>query len=133
MRVLASSVGLLSWFLMLFVLVSRHLVEVILGVDIWTCLCWVGILFLGFCGTLWILGKHGGCGLPGGECLCRLVGGRGEWHWAKRKSKRGLRKELRASCLYVGGCGPQEGGAILGRGNAVIGYRDVKNYLERQR
>jgi hypothetical protein len=39
-------------------------------------------------------------------------------------------KELRASCLYLGG--PQEGGGILGRGNPEIGYREAKNCLERQ-
>jgi hypothetical protein len=39
-------------------------IEVILGVDVWSCLCWMGVLFLGFSYVLWILGKCYSCGLP---------------------------------------------------------------------
>lgn len=44
---------------------SRHLVwkTVILVADIWSCLCWVGDLFLGFCCPLSFLGC-GSCVLP---------------------------------------------------------------------
>ena len=38
---------------------------VILSADIWSCLCLVGVLFLGFCCPLWLLGECGGCVLPG--------------------------------------------------------------------
>lgn len=36
---------------------------VILGFDIWSCLCWVDVLFLGFY-SLWFLRKCDGCVLP---------------------------------------------------------------------
>ena len=44
---------------------------------------WV-ILFLGLPPSLDQV-QGGGCGLPGGECLCRLVDGRGGSSWAMRK------------------------------------------------
>lgn len=55
-------------FYCVFMMASRHLglgMCVILGVDIWSCLCWVGGLFLGVCCFLWFLGVCGGCVLPG--------------------------------------------------------------------
>lgn len=52
-------------------LVSRHL-----GWDdcdcrfyILSCVCWICVLFLGFCCPLWLLGKQAGLGLPGRKCF----------------------------------------------------------------
>lgn len=38
---------------------------VFLGVDIWSCLCWVGVPFFGCLLSLRILGKCDNCGVPG--------------------------------------------------------------------
>lgn len=50
-------------------LVSGFGLIVILGVDICSCLRSMGLLFLGFCFPLWILGECGGCGFCGKECF----------------------------------------------------------------
>lgn len=36
---------------------------IILGVSIWSCLCWMVVLFCGFCCSFWILGEWGEYGL----------------------------------------------------------------------
>jgi hypothetical protein len=41
---------------------------VVLGTNIWSCLCRVGVLFFGFCWPLWFLGGCGGCELLGRDC-----------------------------------------------------------------
>lgn len=41
------------------------MIEVILSVDIWYCLCWLGVPLLVFFCLLWILGEYGGGWLPG--------------------------------------------------------------------
>lgn len=43
--------------------------NVYLGVDIWFCLGWVGVLYLGSCCPLWILPKCGSGDFPGREWL----------------------------------------------------------------
>lgn len=48
--------------------------DVFPGVDNWSRLCWVGILFFGCCDRLWDLGKCGGCGFHGREHFYALVG-----------------------------------------------------------
>lgn len=48
--------------------------NVILGVDIWSSIFWVGFLFHGFYCPLWILGPCGGCGSPSRECFEALPG-----------------------------------------------------------
>ena len=40
---------------------------VVVGADIWSSLCWVGVLFLGFCCPLSFLGECGGYVLHGRE------------------------------------------------------------------
>lgn len=60
----------------------------------------VGVPLVGFCCTLWILGKLGACGLPSRECFCsqwvaeRIRGKLGE------RTERGYRKEVRGSYSY---------------------------------
>lgn len=51
-----------------FILLSRHLgLILVLGADIWSCLCWVDVLFLGFWYPLWLLGGCDSHVLPGKE------------------------------------------------------------------
>lgn len=72
---LASSGGILSWLLWQFCASGIGKVT-ILGPDIWSSLCWVGVLFLGFCCP-----ECDGCVLLGGKFLW----GSGRCgHWGSR-------------------------------------------------
>lgn len=71
----------------------------IVNADIWACLFWVNVLFLGYFCLLWILGMFG--------AVCCLIGstsaeqyGMTEIEVVQQKSlERGLVKELKGSCL----------------------------------
>lgn len=42
--------------------------EMLIYVDIWSCLCWVCFPFFGCCCLLWIIDKCGGCKVADREC-----------------------------------------------------------------
>lgn len=41
------------------------LFELFFSVDMWSCLCWVGVVLHGFCCPFWILCICGSCRVPG--------------------------------------------------------------------
>lgn len=75
LRLLGSSGDRLPWLLLLafLTLASRHLsgfgMILILDDDVWSFLCFVGVLLFGFYFPLCFLGAYGCCVLPGREYI----------------------------------------------------------------
>lgn len=55
-------------------LASRYLclgwLKFYVPISLWQCLCWMYVLSLGFCCSLWLFGKSGGCMLPPMKFFC---------------------------------------------------------------
>lgn len=68
--------------------------KLFLGVDIWSYLCWLHVVFISSCCLLCILGKCGVHGVLGKDCFCRLVSDTKEWRLLGRKAERSSRKIL---------------------------------------
>lgn len=73
------------------------MVEVILGVDIWSSFCFgrdEGVTFIDFYWSPWILGKCGGCRLPGTESASA-----GQWVAERSKDELGEKTKFRSGVI----------------------------------
>lgn len=61
---LTSGGDILSLFFMFVLFPGVMTFEVFLGIDIWSCLCWVGVLFFGYRFPLQVPARCGGCRVP---------------------------------------------------------------------
>jgi hypothetical protein len=71
---------------------------IILGANIWTCLCGMSVLFLGFYCPAWVLGEHGGCELPSRKYFWN-PGRFGHWRLQVQCIYLGMRMGLKGSSL----------------------------------
>lgn len=84
----------------------------VLGVAIWSLICCVDVLFLGFHCSLCSLGMCDGYLLPGRESVCRSGWQRGTEVGREKRTEKGFKKELRVACSHLEVWSPGAGGVI---------------------